>query len=81
MFVSKSAASGKSLTCQLLLFAKDSIRNDEKSFVVIVSPLTSLMKDQVNFLKKRNIKAIVMDTECKTSMLQEESNRFVFGSP
>ena len=47
VFVSLPTGSGKSLIYAVLPFAFDHLRGSEGSIVVVVSPLLSLMKDQV----------------------------------
>ena len=49
--------SGKSLCYALLPAAFDSLRTSERSIVIVVSPLTALMKDQVQSLERRGVRA------------------------
>ena len=59
MFVSLPTGSGKSLCYCLLPSVFDALRVTEgRSIVVIVSPLISLMKDQVRAMKERNMRAV-----------------------
>ena len=50
VFVSLPTGSGKSLCFALLPFAFDNFLRREGSIAIVVSPLISLMKDQVGFL-------------------------------
>ena len=56
VFVSLPTGSGKSLCYAILPAAFDSLRTSGRS-IVIVSPLTPLMKDQVQSLERRGVKA------------------------
>ena len=65
VFVNKSTGSGKSIIYQIALFAEMALahRHGEntvwrsKAILLIICPLTSLMKDRVNYLQKLNINA------------------------
>ena len=52
VFVSLPTGSGKSLCFALLPFAFDDFLRREGSLAIVVSPLISLMKDQVGFLSQ-----------------------------
>ena len=52
VFVSLPTGSGKSLCFALLPFAFDDFLRREGSIAIVVSPLISLMKDQVGFLSQ-----------------------------
>ena len=57
VFVSLPTGSGKSLCYALLPAVFDSLRTSERSIVIVVSPLTALMKDQVQSLERRGVRA------------------------
>ena len=58
-FVCLPTGSGKSLCYCLLPYAFDTLRHGERnSMVLVVSPLISLMKDQVRAMKEKNLSAV-----------------------
>ena len=71
VFVNKSTGSGKSIIYQIAPFAEMALahRHGEntvwrsKAILVIICPLTSLMKDQVNYLQKLNISAMYVASD------------------
>ena len=58
VFVSLPTGSGKSVCYGILPIVFDLLRGKPGSVVVVVSPLISLMKDQVVSMKKRGINAV-----------------------
>ena len=58
VFVSLPTGSGKSVCYGILPILFDLLRGKPGSVVVVVSPLISLMKDQVVSMKKRGINAV-----------------------
>ena len=57
MFVSLPTGSGKSLCYAVLPAAFDSLRESGRSIVIVVSPLIALMKDQVQSLERKGVRA------------------------
>ncbi|XP_070564310.1 ATP-dependent DNA helicase RecQ-like [Ptychodera flava] len=91
VFVSVPTGSGKSMTYEVAPFVLDSIKftagkidtANTKSIVLVVSPLIALMKEQVNNLESRGIKAVcVTDSESLTQKGIANGNyNILFGSP
>ena len=91
VFVNLPTGFGKSLIFQSFPLVVDSLRLErgrctvEHSIVVVVSPLVSLMKDQVNYLRDKGIKATFLSEEqldefVKDSVEKEEY-QIIYGSP
>ena len=79
--------SGKSLCYALLPLVFDKLTRDHRkpqwtnSFIVVVSPLIALMKDQVDNFKKKGIRSVYdssTDEEAKLSVLSEEFQLFSY---
>ena len=92
IFVNKLTGSGKSIIYQMALFAEMALAHHHgentvwksKAILVIICPLTSLMKDQVNYLQKLNISATYVTSDQPESILSsiEQGNyNLVFISP
>ena len=60
MFVWLLTGYGKSLCYQVLPFLFDHTGRRTDSLVVVVSPLVSLMVDQVHVLQQKGVKAAIM---------------------
>ena len=58
VFVSLPTGSGKSLCYSILPKVFDRVRKASGSIVIVVSPLVSLMKDQVHSLETKGIKSV-----------------------
>ena len=59
-FVCLPTGYGKSLCYQILPYIFDYMRGKSSSFVLVVSPLTALVEDQIQLLSKRNVPATSM---------------------
>ena len=91
VFVSLPMGSGKSLCYSILPKVFDRVRKMSGSIVIVVSPLVSLMKDQVHSLETKGIKSVFVtkdtakDSESDYSsfeqQLYEGSFQVVFFSP
>ena len=91
VFVSLPTGSGKSLCYSILPKVFDRVRKASGSIVIVVSPLVSLMKDQVHSLETKGIKSVFVtkdtakDSESGDSsfeqQLYEGSFQVVFFSP
>ena len=85
VFVSAPTGAGKSLTFELAPFAIDYMRDgSDTTIVLVVVPLVSLMKDQVNSLQNRGIAASYVGDDCSDEQLKDIIDlkyRIVFGSP
>ena len=91
VFVSLPTGSGKSLCYSILPKVFDRVRKRSGSIVIVVSPLVSLMKDQVHSLETKGIKSVFVtkdtakDSESDDSsfeqQLYEGSFQVVFFSP
>ena len=78
VFVSAPTEVGKSLTFELAPFALDFKRNGgDKTMVLVVVPLVSLMKDQVYSMQKRGIAATLSRPRRSRSSLRHATH---FGS-
>ncbi|KAL5500654.1 hypothetical protein EMCRGX_G012248 [Ephydatia muelleri] len=73
VFVSLPTGSGKSLIYAVLPFAFDHLRGSEGSIVVVVSPLLSLMKDQVTALCVRGLRAACITGEASSDQQLQAS--------
>ena len=91
VFVAAPTGSGKSLIFQLILFAMEEKQKqerpkktevDENHFVLIVSPLISLMRDQVRRLKEKEICCLSLsDPDVTPKQVMTGNYRCLFGSP
>ena len=81
VFVWLPTGFGKSLCYELLPFLFDVKRDRADSVVVVVSPLVSLMIDQVRSLRSRRVEASIMSTaaacgvESRSLLASEEDLR------
>ena len=84
-FVSMLTGAGKSITFELAPFVFDYIRNrGDKTMVLHVVTLVSLMKDQVYSMQKRGIAASYIRDDCSDKQIKDILDlkfRNVFGSP
>ena len=86
VFVNLPTGYGKSLIFQCLPIVADALRGDPRgsSVVVVISPLRSLMEDQVSYLNNNGIPAIAITDEEDPEIIQQVLNGnyvVVFGSP
>ena len=81
---------GKSLCYEMLPFVFDVKRDRSDSMVIVVSPLVSLMIDQVRSLRRRGVEAAIMSTagasgtECHFLLATEKDlsqSKFLFCAP
>lgn len=72
VFFCAPTGSGKSLVFEIAPFVFQKVKNIEKCTVIVVSPLSSLMKSQTDGLQKRSIKALYLkDVSIKSSDFEE----------
>ena len=69
VFVSAPTGTGKSLTFELVPYAWEHLTSNEKSMVLVIVPLVSLMKDQVCNLARRGIPASYVGADCSAQQL------------
>ena len=91
VFVSMSTGFGKSLVYQLLPFCSESLlrfcnssQTSTSAVVVIVSPLISLMHDQVSKLGAKGVKAVCISREVSKDAFAdvvEGQDTHILGSP
>lgn len=86
VFVNLPTGYGKSLIFQCLPIVADVLNGRERgtSVVVVISPLRSLMKDQVDYLGANGIPAIVIDDEDDPEIIEQVKNGYyilVYCSP
>ena len=82
VFVSLPTGSGKSL-CYAVLPCNLHSRQKE-SLIIVISPLISLMKDQVRSLKERNLTAVCISDVKGTEVVEEIASgcyQVIFMSP
>ncbi|KAK3746160.1 hypothetical protein QZH41_020347 [Actinostola sp. cb2023] len=83
MFVNLPTGFGKSLIYQALPIVVDHLRGSSGHIVAVVSPLISLMDDQVQFLKRIDVTAVNLSSLSEEDKVGVENGAFsvVFGSP
>eukprot|EP00794_Sanderia_malayensis_P002261 gene2261-2593_t len=91
VFVAAPTGSEKSLIFQLFPFAVEEQQKEEwpnnrsqmiDSFVLIVSPLTSLMRNQIQRLREKEIHSLPLyDPDVTAKHPMTEKYRFLFGLP
>ena len=77
---------GKSLIFQLLPFVFDSWLGAKKSFILIVSPLNALMRDQTVKLNDMQVRSLVVrNTESLSDVeineIKQSKYRIIYGHP
>ena len=77
---------GKSLIFQLLLFVFDSWLGAKKSFILVVSPLNALMRDQTVKLNDMQVRSLVVrKTESLSGVeineIKQSKCRIIYGHP
>ena len=77
VFVIQPTASGKSLIFQSAPIVFDTIRplSNAKSIALVISPLASLMQDQVRYLKSVGIKAEFIGSEQESEHAKQRHRR------
>ena len=83
VFVNLPTGYGKSLIYQALPTVFDALRSSSGHTVVVVSPLISLMDDQVKFLASIGIKALNLTSASEEQKANAEKGKYslVYGSP
>ena len=86
VFVSLPTGSGKSLCYWILPWTFDKIKGhlNPSSMIVVISPLISLVRDQVNSLTKKGLSAIYVGDVCDDntiSRVHEGHYQVIFFSP
>lgn len=83
VFVNLPTGSGKSLIYQALPLVFDHVSNEKGHIVVVVSPLVSLMEDQVKYLRSLGLSAVNIssDSEVDRSKIEKGEYSIVYGSP
>ena len=80
VFASLPTGSGKS--CYWVLpGAFDMLRKTDTSIVLVISPLIALMKDQVERLKVKRMKAVYGGDQCEMDRVYEGHYQMIFLSP
>ena len=87
-YLSLPTGSGKSLCYSVLPKVFDTLKKKAKSIAIVVSPLISLMKDQIHSLESKGIKATFVNRDLSTdtdssveAALHEGQYQIVFFSP
>lgn len=81
VFVSLLTGSGKLLCYWVLPGAFDLLKQTDGSVVLVVSPLIALMKDQVERLKVKGVKAVYGGDQCEMELFFQGHYQLVFLSP
>ena len=83
VFVNLPTGYGKSLIYQALPTVFDALRSSSGHIVVVVSPLISVMDDQVKFLTGVGIKALNLTSASEEKKTNAEKGKYslVYGSP
>lgn len=83
VFVNLPTGFGKSLIYQALPFVFDHVTKSSGHIVVVVSPLISLMEDQVKYLRSLGFTAVNISTQVEEERFRIENGEYsiVFGSP
>ena len=86
IFVNLPTGYGKSLIFQCLPIAEDALFEKPRgsSVVVVISPLRSLMEDQIRYLNNMGVPAIAITDEEDVEIIQQVMNGnyvLVYGSP
>lgn len=82
VLVNLPTGSGKSLIYQALPIVFDSIFKEQGHIVVVVSPLISLIEDQINNLRGLGLSAVnISDPEVDSLRVEKGEYSIVYGSP
>ena len=83
LFVNLLTGFGKSLIYQALPLVFDHVTKQPGHIVVVVSPLISLMEDQVNHLRSLGLSAVNISSQAENDHSKIENGKYsvVFGSP
>ena len=87
VLVSQPTGSGKSLTFQLLPFTvvrpivPNEDNDDKKAFVLIISPLVALIRDQVTKLRGMGHVCLTLDDEFDSRLYDLGTFTYIFASP
>lgn len=81
VFVNLPTGLGKSLQYEALPFVFDLTSQEPGHILVVVSPLISLMEDQVSHLKKLGLKAANISSLLEGTCFESGKYSLVYGSP
>ena len=83
IFVNLPTGSGKSLIYQALPLVFDHVSDESGHIVVVVSPLVSLMEDQVKYLRSLGLSAVNISSNVEVDRAKIEKGEYliVYGSP
>ena len=83
IFINLPTGFGKSLIYQALPLVYDHIKREEGHICVVVSPLLSLVEEQVAYLRGKGVTAASVSscTEEEATMIEKGKVSVVFGSP
>ena len=83
LFVNLPTGTGKSLIYQALPLVFDHVSNENGHIVVVVSPLISLMEDQVKYLRSLGVSAVNISSDAEVDRAKIERGEYsiVYGSP
>ena len=83
IFINLPTGFGKSLIFQALPLVYDHIKKEEGHICVVVSPLLSLVEDQVAYLRGKGVMATSISscTEEEARLIEKGKVSVVFGSP
>ena len=83
IFVNLPTGSGKSLIYQAMPLVYDHVSDENGHIVVVVSPLISLMEDQVKYLRSLGLSAINISSNIEVDRAKIEKGEYsiVYGSP
>ena len=82
VFVNLPTGTGKSLIYQALPLVFDHVSDEKGHIVAFVSPLVSLIDDQVKYLKSLGVSAVSIssDAEADRSKIEKGDYSIVYGS-
>ncbi|XP_022807923.1 putative ATP-dependent DNA helicase Q1 [Stylophora pistillata] len=83
VFVNLPTGSGKSLIYQALPLVFDHVTDESGHIVIVVSPLISLMEDQVKYLRSLGLSAVNISSNFEVDRAKIEKGEYsiVYGSP
>ena len=81
VFVALPTGFGKSLCYGCLPGVFSKLRRKDKSIVIVVSPLTALMQDQVEFFKRKGLSAVSATRDTNPAGILRGDYQLVFISP
>eukprot|EP00794_Sanderia_malayensis_P002777 gene2777-3214_t len=84
VFISQPTGSGKSLIYQMLPFATDHLLATRNMFVLVISPLVSLIRDQTDILQRLSIESLTLKDAKEAEKMEKllaSTFKIVFTSP